>query len=246
MELITASTTTSFQSAGHAPESASQTGSAPRGARTRVLVVDDHPLFCEGMCALLARVESFDVIGQAWTSDDALAYTRQLKPDMILLDISLDNDAVNGLDLIHQLRRICSDVKIAVLTAHTSSEYLMSALRQDVQAFLEKDMTPDALLAAIQQVRNGERVLPSPHHITVALAELGQMIRERDRAHSGLTDQEIEMLRLAASGCNNKAIGAYEFWSEITVKRKMQAIYRKLGVSSRAQAVAEAIRLGFI
>jgi DNA-binding NarL/FixJ family response regulator len=246
MGSITASTTPPIQPAKHAPETASHMGTVSGGARTRVLIVDDHPLFCEGLSALLGRVESFDVVGQAWTSDDALAYTRQLKPDMILLDISLDNDAVSGLDLIHRLRRMCPDVRIAVLTAHTGNEYLMSALRLDVQAFLEKGMPPAALLAALQQVRNGERIVPSPHHMTMALAELGHMIRERDRAHSGLTDQEIEMLRLAASGSNNKAIGAYKFWSEITVKRKMQAIYRKLGVSSRAQAVAEAIRLGFI
>lgn len=214
--------------------------------RTPVLIVDDHPLFRDGLQALLERTENLQVVGQAQTGDDALTLARQLKPEIVLLDISLDNDTVNGLDLVHRLRRICPEIKIAVLTAFTEAKPLMNALRLGVQAYLVKDMPSSALLGAIEQVRKGERVLPNPHHVTIALTELGQIIQERDRTRSGLNEKEIEMLRLAASGHNNKEIGAYEFWSEITVKRKMQAVYRKLGVSSRAQAVAEAIRLGFI
>lgn len=234
------------QASSQAPEVTIEMGAAPRNVRTRILIVDDHPVFCDGLRALLERVESLEVVGQVGTSNDAFTSARRLNPEVILLDIELDNNTVNGLDLIHRLRRICPDVKIAVLTAHSGNEYLMNALRLGVQAFLEKDMPSSALLATIQQVREGERVLPNPHHLTLALTELGQVIQERDRTQSGLNEREIEMLRLAASGYNNKAIGTYEFWSEITVKRKMQVIYRKLGVSSRAQAVAEAIRLGFL
>ena len=234
------------QTPSQTPAVTIEMGTAPRIARTRVLIVDDHPVFCDGLRALLERAEGFEVVGQAWTSSDAFTFARQLKPEMILLDIELDNNTVNGLDLIQRLRRICPDVKIAVLTAHSGNEYLMNALRLGVQAFLEKDMPPSTLLTTIQQVRDGERALPNPHHLTLALTELGQVIQERDRTHSDLNEREIEMLRLAASGYNNKAIGTYEFWSEITVKRNMQVIYRKLGVSSRAQAVAEAIRLGFL
>jgi DNA-binding NarL/FixJ family response regulator len=235
-----------YQPAIHAPEQASEVGSAPRNARTRVLIIDDHPLFCDALQALLERDERFEIVGKAWTSSDALTAARQLKPGMVLLDVALDNNTVNGLDLVHRFRSIYRDIKVVVLTAHTGNEYLMYALRLGVHAFLEKSMPPAALLAAIEQVHNGERVLPNLHHVTLALSELGQAIQERDRAHSGLSDQEIEMLRLAAAGHNNKEIGVHEFWSEITVKRKMQVIYRKLKVSSRAQAVAEAIRLGLI
>lgn len=234
------------QPAIHAPEPSDDTGFAPEGTRTRILIVDDHPLFCDGLQALLERAECFEVVGQAWTSSDALSAVRQLRPDMVLLDIALDNNTVNGLDLIHRLRSIRRDIKIVALTAHTGGEYLMYALRLGVHAFLEKDTPPATLLTAIKKVHEGERVLPNPHHLTIALAELGQAIQERDRAHSGLSDDEIEMLRLVASGHNNRVIGAQEFWSEITVKRKMQVVYRKLGVKSRAQAVAEAIRLGLI
>jgi DNA-binding NarL/FixJ family response regulator len=214
--------------------------------RMRVLMVDDHPLFCDGLNALLERSGHFDVVGQARCSADALNLARITLPELILLDISLDNDTVNGLDLIHRLRRICPEVKIVVLTGHTEPEWVMNALRQGVNGFVEKGLPTAELLAALERVRRGERVLPDSSHLTLALTELGLVVQERERAQSGLTDQEIEMLRLAANGKNNKQIGDYEFFSEITVKRKMQVIYRKLSVTSRAQAVAEAIRLGFI
>jgi DNA-binding NarL/FixJ family response regulator len=214
--------------------------------RARILIVDDHPVFCDGLRALLERTQSFEVVGEAWTSSDAVALTRRLQPAIIVLDIVLENERLNGLDLVSQLRHICPDVRIAVLTGHTGQEHLISALRLGVQAFLQKDLPAHVLLDALLQVRAGERVIAKPQDLTLALTELYKVARQREREQSCLTDHEIQMLRLAAAGHSNKEIGASQYWSEITVKRKMQSVYRKLGVSSRAQAVAEVIRLGFI
>jgi DNA-binding NarL/FixJ family response regulator len=214
--------------------------------RTRILMVDDHPVFCDGLRALLERAQAFEVVGVAGTSSDALAMARLLQPAIIVLDIVLEKERVNGLDLVSQLRHICPDVKIAVLTGHTGQEYVVSALRLGVHAFLQKDLPAQVLLNAILQVRAGERVIAKPQDLTLALTELYKVARQHEREQSYLTDHEIEMLRLAAAGHSNKEIGVSQFWSEITVKRKMQSVYRKLGVSSRAQAVAEVIRLGFI
>jgi DNA-binding NarL/FixJ family response regulator len=98
----------------------------------------------------------------------------------------------------------------------------------------------------LRAVVRGERVIGQPEALSSVLVEFGRVLRERERQRRGLTDQEIEILKLAAAGLNNKDIGTQQFWSEITIKRKMQDIYRKLDVKSRAQAVAEAIRLGLI
>jgi DNA-binding NarL/FixJ family response regulator len=148
--------------------------------------------------------------------------------------------------LVHQLRRICPPVKIAILTGSSLQEHLMNALRIGVEAYLPKDLAPGLLIGAIRQVRDGQRVIGSPQHLTIALTHLQEVFQERTRVDCGLTDAELEMLRLAAEGHNNKEIAVQQFWSEITVKRKMQTVYRKLGVSTRAQAVAEAIRRGFV
>ena len=94
--------------------------------------------------------------------------------------------------------------------------------------------------------RRGERVITEPRSVTRVLAEFSRLTKEQERMRSGLTDLEIELIRLAAEGCSNKEIAARQFWSEVTVKRKMQDIYRKLQVTDRAQAVAEAIRMGLI
>lgn len=216
--------------------------------RSRVLIIDDHPTFCEGLAALFQCSDDFEVVGKAWTSSAALSAARALQPGIIVLDVTLGNDgsATAGLDLVHQLRRICPEVKIAILTGSTVHEHLMIAMRLGVEAYLQKDLAPDALMTAIRQVRDGERVIGNPHHLTLALTQLQEIIQERVRADCGLTAAELEMLRLAAGGLNNKQIGIQQFWSEITVKRKMQSVYRKLGVKTRAQAVAEAIRRGFV
>lgn len=216
--------------------------------RTSVLIVDDHPTFCEGLEALFQRTDDFEIVGKAWTSSAALSAARELQPAIIILDVTLGNDNTTtaGLDLVHQLRRICPDVKVAVLTGSSSREHLMIALRIGVEAYLQKDLAPNVLINAVRQVRDGERVIGSPQHLTIALTQLQEMVQERTRVGSGLTEAELEMLRLAAAGLNNKEIGVQQFWSEITVKRKMQSVYRKLGVSTRAQAVAEAIRRGFV
>lgn len=217
------------------------------GVKTKVLIVDDHPLYCEGMRALLeGGAVGFEVVGQAWTSATALLLARDLQPDIILLDVELDHGAVSGLDLVSQLRRIASNARIVIVTGHSEREFLMEAMRLGVHGYLEKDLPPLTLLNAIQQVREGERVLANPKDMTLVLTELSDIVQERERARSNLTDVEIEMLRLAAAGHNNKDIGQRMYWSEITVKRKMQAVYHKLGVGSRAQAVAAVIRLGFM
>ncbi len=216
--------------------------------RTRVLIVDDHPTFCEGLAALFQRTDDFEVVGKAWTTHAALSATRELQPEIIMLDVSLSNDHAStaGIELVSQLKRICPQAKIAILTGSSVQEHLMMALRNGVAGYLQKDLAPNALITAVRQVRDGERVIGSPQHLTFALTQLQEIVQERARVDCGFTDAELEMLRLAAAGHNNKEIGALQFWSEITVKRKMQSVYRKLGVSTRAQAVAEAIRRGFV
>ena len=218
--------------------------SAGTQAVIRVLVVDDHELIRRGLSAVLGEQEDFQVVGQAGSGSAAVMLAKQVQPDIVLLDILLGN--ANGLDVAQQLQRACPDTRIVIVTGYTDDSYLLRAMRIGVHGYLPKELPAEEMLAALRSVYAGERVIGEARAITRVLHDYERLTREQERVRSGLTDLEIELVRLAAEGCSNKEIAARQFWSEVTVKRKMQDIYRKLQVSDRAQAVAEAMRMGLI
>jgi DNA-binding NarL/FixJ family response regulator len=219
--------------------------SSQQGASTiRVLIVDDHEIVRKGLSAMLAEQEGFEVVGQAGTGNAAVTLAKELQPDIVLLDIFLGN--TNGLDIAQQLARGCPKARIVILTGMGNDDYLFRAMRIGVHGFLQKALPINELLASLRSVHRGERVIGEPRAMTQILSEFERLTKEQERVRSGLNDLEIELLRLAAEGCSNKEIAARQFWSEVTVKRKMQDIYRKLQVTDRAQAVAEAMRNGLI
>jgi DNA-binding NarL/FixJ family response regulator len=210
----------------------------------RVVVVDDHEVVRRGICAALGDEKDFEVVGQASSGNAAVALTIQLRPDIVLLDIFLGE--TNGLDIAQQLLRACPETRIVIYTGFIEETHLFRAMRIGVHGYLQKAMPLDEMLAALRAIYGGERVIGEQRAITQVLGEFSRLTREQDRMRSGLSDIEIELVRLAAEGCSNKEIAARQFWSEVTVKRKMQDIYRKLQVTDRAQAVAEAMRMGLI
>lgn len=226
---------------GQAPKQESLSNTTPC---IRVLVVDDHEVVRRGICTVLQGEQDFEVVGQGNTGNDAIRLASQLRPDIVLLDVFLGTS--NGLDIAQQLLRANSEMRVVIFTGITEHETLLRAMRLGVHGYLQKAMPLHKLLDALRAVYRGERVIDDPQAITQVLNELNRLSKEQDRLRSGLTDQEIELIRLAAEGHSNKEIAARQFWSEVTVKRKMQDIYRKLQATDRAQAVAEAMRLGLI
>ena len=218
-------------------------GSRPQSI-IRVLVVDDHELIRRGVSAMLGEQEDFEVVGQAASGNAAVVLAKQEQPDIVLLDIFLGN--TNGLDVAQQLQRACPDTRIVIVTGYTDDSYLLHAMRIGAHGYLPKALPAEEMLAALRAIYQGERVIGEARAITRVLHDYERLTKEQERVRSGLTDLEIELVRLAAEGCSNKEIAARQFWSEVTVKRKMQDIYRKLQVTDRAQAVAEAMRMGLI
>jgi DNA-binding NarL/FixJ family response regulator len=213
-------------------------------ATIRVLIVDDHEIVRKGLCYMLSEEEDFEVVGQTGSGNLAVTLAMQLQPDIVLLDIFLGT--YNGLDIARQLQRGCPNTRIVILTGHTEEGHLFRAMRIGVHGYLQKALPISELLNALYAVYRGERVIGEPRAITQILSEFEKLTKEQERVRSGLSDLDIELLRLVAQGCSNKEIAARQFWSEVTVKRKMQDIYRKLQVTDRAQAVAEAMRMGLI
>jgi DNA-binding NarL/FixJ family response regulator len=210
----------------------------------RVLLVDDHVILRQGIQVLLNKEEDFEIIGEAENEQAALSITVESKPDIVLVNMSLETS--NGLDTAKQLLRCSPDTRIVLFAGSNDEKLLFEAIRIGVHGYLQKTLSIDDLRRALRAIRCGERVLGESKAVTQVVIEFHRLANEQERLHWGLSTVEIELLRLASNGYTNRAIGKELFWSEVQVKRKMQDIYRKLEVTDRAQAVAEAIRRGLI
>lgn len=209
----------------------------------RVFLVDDHPVVREGLRSLIASFPDIEVVGDA---EDAFAIASKVeatRPDVVLLDIRLGN--VSGIEAARLLRRSQPLVKIIILTTYDDAEYLQQALAAEVHGYLLKSASHQQLAEAIRAVHRGEKLL-SPPLLGKVMEEFGRLARDKSRHESDLSDQELQVLREIAAGATNREIAERLFWSEVTVKRKIQDIIEKLGVANRAQAIAEAIRHGWI
>jgi DNA-binding NarL/FixJ family response regulator len=210
----------------------------------RVLIVDDHVILRQGIQVMLNEEEDFEIVGEAENEKAALSIAVESKPDIVLVDMSLETS--NGLDTAKQLLRCSPDTRIVLFAGSNDEKLLFEAIRIGVHGYLQKTLCIDDLWRALRAIQCGERVLGESQAVTQVVIEFHRLANEQERLNRGLGMVEIELLRLASNGYTNKAIGKELYWSEVQVKRKMQDIYRKLEVNDRAQAVAEAMRHGLI
>jgi DNA-binding NarL/FixJ family response regulator len=213
-------------------------------APIRVLIVDDHVILRQGIQVMLNEEEDFEIVGEAENEKAALSIAVESKPDIVLVDMSLETS--NGLDTAKQLLRCSPDTRIVLFAGSNDEKLLFEAIRIGVHGYLQKTLSIDDLRRALRAIQCGERVLGESQAVTQVVIEFHRLANEQERLNRGLSMVEIELLRLASNGYTNKAIGKELYWSEVQVKRKMQDIYRKLEVNDRAQAVAEAMRHGLI
>ena len=218
---------------------------APKAASPiRVLVVDDHVLLRQGIRVLLNEEQDFEVVGEADNEQGALLLTTELKPDIVLVDIALGT--CGGLDVAKQLLRTSPETRIVLFAGSNDEQLLFDAVRIGVHGYLQKTLSIEDLRRALRAVKCGERVLGETQAVTQVVIEFHRLANEQNRLNWGLSTADIELVQLAAQGWTNKEIGKHMYWSEVQVKRKMQEVYRKLQVTDRAQAVAQAIRHGLI
>jgi DNA-binding NarL/FixJ family response regulator len=218
---------------------------APKAASPiRVLVVDDHVLLRQGIRVLLNEEQDFEVVGEAEDEQGALSLTIELKPDIVLVDIGLGTSG--GLDIAKQLLRTSPETRIVLFAGSNDEQLLFDAVRIGVHGYLQKTLSIEDLRRALRAVKRGERVLGETQAVTQVVIEFHRLAQEQHRLNWGLSTTHIELVRLAAQGQTNKEIGKHMYWSEVQVKRKMQEVYRKLQVTDRAQAVAQAMRHGLI
>ena len=206
----------------------------------RVMVVDDHPIVRQGVRSLLSNYNDFEVVGEAGSGSIAMQKVGSLMPHVILLDIRMPGET--GIELLKQLRQAAPQAKVLMLTSFDDSEYVTGALRAGAHGYVLKNVSDETLVSAIRAVYFGERVL-SPQIVDQMIHTITAELPEPSIS---LTADERQILRLLADGAANAQIATDLYMSETTVKRKLQEIFEKLSVHSRAQAAALAVRRGLI
>lgn len=225
---------------------------APSRKRIPVLIVDDHPLFLQGLRRVLEQEQDIDVVGAATDGEEALEMARCLTPDVVLLDINLPT--MNGMQVARQLKAELPSIAVILLTAYHDENQVLHAVRAGASAYYPKDVTPDALIDAIRQVSQGyyvieENVLSKPElaaWITERFEELGSMWEGAEDMFMPLSDREMDILHSIARGLSNKQVALELGISHQTVKNHITSILRKLAVNDRTQAAIYALRKGWI
>jgi NarL family two-component system response regulator LiaR len=208
----------------------------------RVLVVDDHVIVREGICLLLGQVEGIEVVGEAGNGQQAVAQAATLKPDVILMDLIMP-----GMDGIEATRHIIAtreDARVLVLTSYAGDDKVIPAIEAGARGFLLKDSSPADLIRAIRHVHEGRSSL-DPAIASQLLLELKRPAKPPP-APDPLTERELEVLRLVATGLSNSEIAAQLVITEATVRSHMSNILSKLHLTNRVQATLYALQEGII
>ena len=200
--------------------------------RIRVIVVDDHTLMREGVAAVIARQSDMIVVGEAVNGEDALALVESEQPDVLLLDLRMPK--LNGVAVIERLCPKCPGLAIVVLSIYDTDDDIIRALRAGAKAYLLKDTPPGELADCVRAVHGGR------NYVSAAIgAKLAAQATQ-----TSLTFRELDVIKLIARGCLNKEIADRLDITEGTVKSHTSALFSKLGVSNRTEAVREAVRRG--
>ncbi len=209
----------------------------------RVFIVDDHPIVRQGLRSLLGIHADLEIVGEAEDGAQVLPFLAEHAVDVVLLDIQMKEQ--NGIRVARRVRSAYPDVKIVLLTTYDDESLLREAMEAGVHAYLLKSASHETLPDAIRAVVRGEKLL-SPKLVTAVVDQYQKLAQAQAQKDAGLTPDELQVLAALAGGASNKDLAEKFFWSEATVKRRVQEIVEKMGAANRTQAIAEALRKGWI
>lgn len=205
----------------------------------RVLIVDDHSLFRDGIGSLL-QAAGFEVLGGASNGQEAIEAAVRLRPELILMDVSMPE--MDGIEAARQIKAQLPEVKIVMLTVSDDDRVLIDAVKAGASGYLLKSLDSTEFLAMLDGVQRGESAMQR-QTMSRLLDSLSDFSRE---PAIELTVRELELLKWVAQGYSNKAIAKEMSISPNTVKYHMKSVLQKLSVQNRAEAVATAIRAGWL
>lgn len=204
----------------------------------RLLLTDDHPIVRDGLGAVLELQPDMEVVGEAGDGPSAVAKAKELKPDVVLMDLQLPG--FSGAEATRQILADSPDTRVLILTAYDSDEGILEAVRAGASGYLLKGAHRNELVQAIRVVAAGGSLL-QPALVARLLAH-----RTPEGTHETLTEREHEVLRLVVDGLRNKEISDRLGIAERTVKFYTGIIFQKLGVTSRTEAAAAALKQGLV
>ena len=211
----------------------------------RLLLVDDHDVVRTGIKMLLESHEDLIIVGEAGDGAQAIAMSRSLQPDVIVMDLTLPD--ISGIEVTRQLKAEKPEQAIIALTIHEDEQYFFEMLQAGASGYVPKRAAPDDLVTAIRTAHQGEIYIYPSLTKTLVNDFLGRADLEGEgNAIEGITSREAVVLKLVAEGLSNEIIGEQLAISKHTVARHREKIMRKLGLHSRSDLVKYAIRKGLI
>jgi len=205
-----------------------------------ILIVDDHPVVRKGIKSLLSNYDGYQVVGEASTTREALEQFHETQPEVVLLDIRLANES--GLEALDAILDANPQARVLMLSSFDDEEYVQRSLQAGARGYVLKGDSDAVLVTAIEAVAKGRRAL-SPQ-VTDQLVE--QLYGAGKGSGPGFDEVDRRMMGLLAEGASNGRIAEELFMSDSTVKRRLRSIFTRLGVSRRAEAVAEAMSRGLL
>jgi len=221
--------------------------------RIKVMIVDDHPVFRQGLRDVLVSHQDLCVVGEATDGHEAIELAQELLPDVVLMDINLPT--LNGLQATRQLKGLCPEINVIMLTAYDDEEQVYHAVRAGASAYHAKDVSPERLVDVIHHVSQGQYVIGGVVLDEKGLGDWllkkfrrfeGELFDDDARFLSPLSPREMEILELVVRGMSNKEIAYHLGISHQTVKNHMTAVLSKMGVADRTQAAVYALRRGWV